>query len=390
MTIWVSVLGVLAASLLAPGVFVGGRVLLQRRRHQDAALYLERCLGLLGIHSDGRGAMRGQWRGRAVVAQLLPGLGSTTLRLGTEVPTGALRLTPRRSEPPWDGQLGDPGFDARWCVQGPIGDRGILTGPVRLALERVGARVEIDGGWLIWNQECPQRLGVTELQGVLSSLAWVAEALCRAPASPEARFDALIRREPVAGVRWRALAALALQQPALAERFARSALTDGDAKVRWIAARQLGAAGVLSELCAQDDVAATVRRAAARDLLALSAPGPQLEAARGLCSAPGPALRELAVALAVATGARGEALLIGLLDAPDAAVRRSAAQGLGQIGTIAAVGPLRRRLEQDSARMQVELSRALARIKLRLGEHVGALALSTGTDGALSEIPQGR
>ena len=385
---WVSVLGGLVVALLVPGLCLGGSTLLLRRRSHSLTLYLERCLQQLGLHSSGSGAWRGTWRDRRVVAQLLPGP-APCLRLGTKVPTGALRLVARRSEPPWTDLLGDPGFDAAWCVRGPIVDRGILTGPVRLALTRVGSRIEIDKGWLIWNQERPDQLKLTDLQGALSTLAWVASVLYQAPVSPEMRLESLIRRDPVAGVRWRALAALARERPGSIERFARASLADGDPKVRWIASRQLGDADVLRELCLSREAAPSIRLAAARDLCALEgASSAQLEAAQGLCEVADPASLSLAVSLAVAAGRRGEACLIGLLDAVDAGVARSAVRGLGRIGAIEGVHAMRRRLGQvhTLSALHLELRGALGQVKRRLGDHVGALAVSQIAGGELSEI----
>jgi hypothetical protein len=303
-------------------------------------------------------------------------------------------------------EVGDPGFDAEYYVQGQA--------PLAVALldretrRRLGSlmrgRVAVAGREPI---EVDPSLsdGVLEVQvkesgfsgnrervpEILGAVLEVARLLVR-PADVAARIAANLRDEPGPGARLRGVLTLARefhQHPATREALL-AAREDPSPEVRLRAASFLGEEG-RATLLALVEATGTDDACAARAVAELGERLPAERAAAALRRALGGAGRpQTAQACLEALGRLGrpehEGLLLEALGSDDPAVSIAAARALGRAGTVAAVPALR---EATSAGVRGELRsaarQAIAEIQARLtGAEPGQLSLAGGEAGALS------
>jgi hypothetical protein len=224
------------------------------------------------------------------------------------------------------------------------------------------------------------------LPAILRSVLDAARTLVVGPDLP-ARIAANIEREPVDGVRLKALATLAREFPghsATRERL-KAALQDRSDEVRLRAATALGDEG-------RDTLLEILTRAAddscvARAVGALGEHLPAERAESTLRRALGAGTRrETALACLEHLRTRGrsdaEGLVVEALRSSDDAIVEAAARTLGQIGTVAAVTPL---LEASGSGGRAACRQAIAEIQSRLpGAGAGQLSIASGEAGALS------
>ena len=398
----IALLGTLALlALIAACALFGGSAFLEGCWWREVATHVDGQLRGLGLHWDRRDAWRGVWRGRTVAARLQPSEGGVRLRLYMQVPTEHLEVVlrhHRRSGLPRDSvalpfpwalafatgpsgpRLGDREFDERWLVRGTVAERAYLTAPIRHSLSRASGCVEIRNGWLVLEEGAPTELSYVELSGRLHELASLSDAFWEGVRCPTRRIEDQVLREPVAGVRWRALAALTRERPYLARRLAFRALLDGNSEVRGVAARVARVGGALAALALDESVALPVRRAAARDLLALPDPERQLVVAEGLQAHPDAVLERFSARLAASVGPAGEPILLAHLERGTGPVLRAAVHGLSRTGGVRALRPLRR-LMARSARLGTlypEVRAAVDVLVARCAVRAGGLALVHG------------
>ena len=257
---------------------------------------------------------------------------------------------------------------------------------------------------------------------LIQMLQWISllgQLLSVTPETLHRRLAENAARDPSPRVRLRNLTyltdAATRSPPAVVTDAARALLSDGNAPIRLLAAKQLGAEGCLPLLgLASDATVGTALRAEA--VQALGAQGgaklaPALgslagdaapEVARAALSAiaaqrltalvpvvlecarsPEAAVRAgAAAALAQLGPATAEATLIGLLSDPSADVQLASASALGEMGTVTAVEPLLP-IAQGFGRAQLRRTAraAIGRIQSRLGPaEAGLLSLATDHD----------
>lgn len=250
--------------------------------------------------------------------------------------------------------IGDPAFDERFAV---TGDPDVLasaldfsTRAALLAALRPGDSV--DGGLV--------RMRVDDASNLLCRGQTAFELAARLARQGDDALVTLLRYDPVAGPRARALDALEARDVLRARGEAEGALLDPSGRVRAVAAGIVGSASLLAPLVADADL--ETRRAALKSALRLG------ELALFEHSRPedGGWVAEL---LATFDDPRAEPLLVGLLGGPGHAL---AARRLGVIGSVGAVPALRR--YDDAACRE-----AVARVQLRVGgAAMGRVALVGG------------
>ena len=318
-----------------------------------------------------------------MAARLFPTDGGVGLRIYMQAPTGGLEVCPRAGFRGLVHRLGHVGFDDRWVVRGTMAERAFLAPCVRHMLDEVAPHLQVRRGWLVWDEARPMALDGEGVAERIERMARLSDALWEVPQHEVTRLEAMVLSEPASGVRWRALAGLTRENPFLARRLAFRALLDSNAQVRWVAARIAGAGGVLAALCLSEGVSVAIRRAAARDLMALRDPERQLLAATGLQASSDGRLQRLAAQLAIAAGSRGEPVLVGLLDASRGAVVRAAVRGLCRIGGVGALRPLRMLLRRTArfGTLYPEVRTALDVLLVRCSTRVGAVTIATPAHG---------
>ncbi|MEZ4240177.1 MAG: hypothetical protein R3F59_29295 [Myxococcota bacterium] len=249
---------------------------------------------------------------------------------------------------------GDPQFDGvvRAVPEEPARAVALLDGHTReIVAEAVRLGARFDGRWEV------RRAGSDEgLAAAVRAVARAHRALVSCLARGDVSLVERLHRDQSPGVRRQALAALLASNGATPARL-RPCLQDVDLDVRLTAAQRLGEWPVLVE----------VARTASRSW--------RVRAARTL------------------------ALVGASLDAEDAAVVRtvleqaledpahaaSAAEGLGAVGTVGSIAALTRAERGGSVRVRAAATRALAKLRGRLGDITGALSLADGEGGELSE-----
>ena len=302
-------------------------------------------------------------------------------------------------------EIGDPAFDDEYYVQGqtPLAlaildqeTRRRVAGPLRGQIAVPGREpIEVDaslsdGVLEVHVKESGFSGNRDRVPEILVGVLDVARLLV-APRDVAARIAENLRRETEAGARLRGLLTLAREfpthpatRPALL-----AACGDANEEVRLRAAMALGEEG-RETLLGLASRAETGDSCAARAIAALGDRLPEGLAEEALRRALGGAVHpQTALACLEALGRLGragaEGLILDALRSGDGTVAVAAARALGQVGTVAAVAPLR-----DATQPRGELPRSVARqaiaeIQARLtGAAPGQLSLSGGEAGALS------
>jgi len=318
-----------------------------------------------------------------------------------------------------DEQIGDEPFDDR--VELSDLDAYACAALSHAAREQLGQAIERGKGVELAGSTLRYEMRWEEPHDrawLIQMLQWVSQLgrlLSVTPETLHRRLAENAARDPSPRVRLRNLMyltdAATRSPPALIADAARALLSDGNAPIRLLAAKQLGAEGCLPLLgLASDATEGTALRAEA--VQALGAQGgaklaPALgslagdaapEVARAALSAiaaqrltalvpvvlecaqsPNAAVRAgAAAALAQLGSATAEATLIGLLTDPSADVQLASASALGEVGTVTAVEPLLP-VAQGFGRAQLRHAAraAIGRIQSRLGPaEAGLLSLA--------------
>ncbi|MGC4114840.1 MAG: HEAT repeat domain-containing protein [Myxococcales bacterium] len=276
-----------------------------------------------------------------------------------------------------DVQVGDAEFDAAVKIRGPEDVVLATLGVEARALVRdfVASGGVVESGNLVFHYE-GAGIGGAPLQKEARLLAKVAKSMV-VDSVPVALLRN-VRTDPNSQVRLRNLAALLASHAAAPEtgQALEAALSDRDPEVRLLAAQRADASAAvqrtlealvddreaavavraaalerLSQLFPYDAIAPLVRRALYQELeplrrVAVEAAGrgrdaSQLASLHNLVATRDEALgRSLAKALAAIGGSEAESSLIALLQSGSDAVKREAAVGLAQAGTVRSVEPL--------------------------------------------------
>ncbi|HYH44512.1 MAG TPA: hypothetical protein VEG34_02415 [Thermoanaerobaculia bacterium] len=309
-------------------------------------------------------------------------------------------------------EVGSPGFDRDIHVQGAallllaLLDAGtrrrvsrLMQGFVALGTRETGetgkavavdARLR-DGLLEVWVKD--GSAAAAQLGGVLAGVLEVAWRL-QAPDDIPGRLAENLRSEPETGVRLKILRVLQRElpeHPATLDSLL-AALGDPSDDVRLRAAVALGEAGrgTLLDLVASE---ATADSCAARAVAALGGrlPAEQAEAALGRALARGhfETARACMEELAFRWGTCSEGVLLQALASGEPALILAAVHALGQMGTVAAVAPLRPLAEPRRGELAAAARQAIAAIQSRLtGAAPGQLSLAAGEAGALSLAPE--
>jgi hypothetical protein len=299
-------------------------------------------------------------------------------------------------------EVGDASFDEQLFVQGQAPVAFAVLGPeVRGPLARllggqlaIGAGEPVSVAASLGDDHLEVRVRESgfsnanreRLPAILRYVLEAARTLVVGPDLP-ARIAANIEREPMDGVRLKALATLAREFPGhtVTRERLQAALLDRSDEVRLRAATALGDEG-------RDTLLEILTRAADDSCVAraVGALGEHLPAElaentlrRALAAG---TRRETALACLEHLRARGrpeaEGLAMEALRGPDDAVVEAAARTLGRIGTVAAVTPL---LGASGAGRRATCRQAIAEIQSRLpGAGAGQLSIASGEAGALS------
>lgn len=316
-----------------------------------------------------------------------------------------------------DDQIGDEQFDDRVELSDLDAYAcAALSHAARKQLGRALERgVELGQSTLRYEMRWEEPHDQAWLIGTLRWISHIERLLSVTPETLHRRLAENAVRDPIPGVRLRNLSyltdAATRSPPALIADAARALLSDGNAPIRLLAAKQLGAEGCLPLLGLASDAAlgAGLRAEAVQALGAQG--GAQLAPALG--SLAGDAAPEVARAALAAIAAQGltalapvvldcaqspesgvragaaaalarlrpapaEATLIGLLSDPSADVQLASAEALGEVGTVTAVEPLLP-VAQGFGRAQLRRAAraAIGRIQSRLGPaEAGLLSLA--------------
>jgi HEAT repeat protein len=321
-----------------------------------------------------------------------------------------------------DAQIGDKQFDDR--VELFDLDAYACAALSHAAREQLGRALEKGVDLAQSTLHCEMRWEPHDQVWLVQMLRWISgvgQLLSVTPETLHRRLAENAVRDPSPGVRLRNLTyltdAATRSPPTLIADAARALLSDGNAPIRLLAAKQLGAQGCLPLLgLAADVTLGTALRAEA--VQALGAQGgaafaPALaslsgdaapEVVRAALAAiaaqhltelapivqartqsPEPGVRaSAAAALASLVPAVAEATLIGLLSDPSADVQLASVEALGEVGTVTAVEPLLP-VAQGFGRPQLRRAAraAIGRIQSRLGPAEAGL-LSLAVDHALA------
>jgi HEAT repeat protein len=360
---------------------------------------------LYGSSGDLRVRLEGYRRGKyehgtkIVVTGLGHGAGGLSLRregLGTAIEK---RFIGER-----EIEIGDPGFDDEYYVQGqaplalailePETRRrlaGLLRGQVAVeGREPVEVDASLSDGVLeVRLKESGFSSNRERIPDLLPALLDVARRLV-APKDVAARIADNVGREPEPGARLRAVLVLARefrQHPATRATLL-AALEDASEEVRLRAAMFLGEEGraALLDLVARtgtDDSCAARAIEALGERLPAEAAEAALRRALGGAGRPSTARACLEV-LGRLGRPEAEALLLDALRTEDGPVSAASAEALGRAGTVAAVVPLREAAERNGD-LRRAARQAIAEIQARLsGAAPGQLSLAAGEAGALS------
>ena len=345
-------------------------------------------------------------------------------------------------------EVGDPAFDRAVWVEGPpLLVRAILDADTRqalLALFEVGlarprlapfyatGRLEQGVLWIelpetrapkpdpavLWDYTLSSGAGAHFAEALRASIT-LAERLA-SPRDAARRVADNLKSEPVPGVRLHCLTTLVHElpdHPATREALL-AAREDPDAEVRLRAGMALGAEGrdlllslalgegaedatteravaALGQQLTLDEATAILRNAlrARRESTARAAMGVLAHRggedaihmiARVLAVERGPLANAAASTLGLTGNPLAEEPLLAALRSPDTSLRVAATRALGQVGTVAAVAPLRELEARDSA-LRIAARQAIATIQARLaGAGPGQLSLAGGESGQLS------
>jgi hypothetical protein len=302
-------------------------------------------------------------------------------------------------------ELGDPGFDDEYFVQGQAPLALAILGPET----RRGLSVLLRGQVAVVGRE-PVTVGASLVGGVLevrvkesglsgrrehvpAILAAALDVARRlvAPADVAARIAENVRHETEPGVRLQAVLALAREfghHPA-ARATLLAARDDASEEVRLRAAMALGEEGreTLLDLVGR---AGTGDHCAARAVAALGEGLPEglgeavLRRALDETERSSTALASLE-ALGRLGRASAEGLMIEALRSPNSEVQAAAARALGRAGSVAAVSALHEAMAPHGDLLRSVARQAIAEIQARLpGAGPGQLSLAAGEAGALS------
>jgi len=334
------------------------------------------------LHADNRATIRGLFEGRLDRKRLSPFWATGRFD------DGVLRVDVLEEAPPTGGGRSESGIEAgMWgaepAVKGDyVGGRDRLP-EVLQAVLGLARRLETP-------EDVPRRLAenmkTETVAGVRSQiLTTLARELASHPATREALLAA--REDPDAEVRLRAGIALG---PEGREVLLRVASGEGAEDVT--TERAVLALGVsLTTEEAQDvlrNALRTRREATARACLRVLGQRRAATVMATLAKVVAVEKPELAAVAAEALGTTGDPIaqkpLLAALGSPHASVRVAAARALGQVGTIAAVQPLKEREARDRA-VRAAARQAIAEIQSRAsGAAPGQLSLAGGLSGQLS------
>jgi hypothetical protein len=387
--------GLLTAGVMASMAFTRR----QWRRLGEARRVLAEACGVTGIEVTPRGALTGRhgalalrlasyvYRRRRGTEVMIQGIAPDV----TLAPVGAFDRVAHVLGST-DPRTGDPAFDARVALHGPVATaRALLDAPTRAGIRELFARFaagRIDRGSFSF-QSTEARRGPDSLDAVtLHQALQLAHALER-PAAPEARLAAIVREDPIGTVRALALQALCergVGRPDAQEGL-QHASVDPDPSVRLYAGRALGPRGetVLLAL-ATDGAVPDAVSAEAIDALGEAFP---LEHARAVL------LREIASGrVDTARSALRRCLAGGAAEVPvlsaalaaEPAVAAEAARALGRVAGADAVEALHG-AEARGGDVRRAAREAIATIQSRLvGASPGQVALAEGDSGRLSVV----
>jgi hypothetical protein len=398
--------GLITAGVLASMAFTRR----QWRRLGEARRILAEACGVTGIEVTSRGVLTGRHgalalrlasyvhrrrRGTEVMIQgIAPGV--------TIAPLGAFDRVAQVLGST-DPKTGDPAFDARVVLHGPVATtRALLDAPTRAGIRDVFGRFaagRIDRGFLSFQSTEARRVPDSLDAVTLHQALQLAHAL-EMPAAPEARLAAIVREDPLGTVRARALQALCergVDRPEAQEAL-HYAAADPDPSVRLHAARALGPRGetVLQALAADAAVPDAVSAGAIDALGEAFA----LERARAVL------LREIvsgrvdtarsALRRCAAGGAEEVPALSAAL-AAESVVAEEAARALGQIAGASAVavlheaeargGDVRRAAREAIAAIRSRLTDASPGQVALAGDEAGQLSVAGVTDGRVTLEP---
>jgi hypothetical protein len=382
------------------GLVAGCALAFTRRRWQRLAnvrrVLAEAC-GVTGIAVTARGVLTGQHGGLALrLASYL-----YRQRRGTQVmiqgvapdvtiaPVGVFDRVAHVLGSA-DAKTGDPAFDARVVLHGPlVTTRALLDAPTRAGILELFGRFEagrIDRGFLSF--ESAEALGVPDSldAGTLQRALDLAHAL-ETPASPPVRLAAIVREDPLATVR--ALALQALCEPGGDHPAAQDALQhasrDPEPSVRLRAGRALGSRGdVVLQALASDAGVPDVVSAEAIDALgeAFALEPARAVLLRGIASGRG--RTALAALRALAPGGAAEVPTLSAALAAEPMVAEEAARALGRVAGADAVAALHE-AEARGGEIRHAAREAIAAIQSRLtGALPGQVSLVSSETGQLS------
>ena len=303
-------------------------------------------------------------------------------------------------------EIGAPAFDQEFWIEGPAALAfAVLDDPVRWRLaDLLRGYVAVEGrepvqvsAWLEGRElevRIEEDVGAGVLAAVLERALDIAHRL-RTPDDIPGRIAANLRSEHEPGVRLRCVLLLARelpQHPATREALL-AVRQDPYEEVRLQAGWFLGEEG-RSTLLALVGSERTEDSCAARAVAALGEwlPTGQAEAAllRALERGRTETARACMEALERRDGLTSESLLLRALQSDDSPVAVAAARALGQVGTAAAVVPLREVTPALPGALRSATRQAIAEIQSRLGGSPGELSLAGGEAGTLSLARHGQ